>query len=102
MSQCVALLGDHRHQARLDNLLSGTIIRAAPLGTDRYSRAYWWDLAGHHDGLLLQEGRGVGQGETWGVLYGLEECATLMTALDARGVREKDLKAALEKVSHAR
>ncbi len=87
-----------RRQEALDRELERFIIRRAPLGLDRSHRAYWWGLAGHKEALLVsRQGDGHSHAE-WGVVGEAEELEALLEGLDVRGVREKDLKAALEKV----
>jgi len=98
-------------ETALDEQLSRYAVRRSPVGSDRYQRAYWWGLAGHRPGVMVQsdrrEGgddrglllrtRGLG-GEVWGVLSGRKEYDAFVEALDSRGVRERELKGALEKV----
>ncbi|KAL6772309.1 hypothetical protein ACKKBG_A29735 [Auxenochlorella protothecoides x Auxenochlorella symbiontica] len=64
-------------------------LRRSPLGLDRHHRCYWYGLAGLRSCLMVQDAEGC-----WGCLTDLD---TLLSGLDARGLREGGLLACLQK-----
>ncbi|KFM24030.1 DDT domain-containing protein [Auxenochlorella protothecoides] len=68
-------------------------LRRSPLGLDRHHRSYWYGLAGLRSCLMVQDAEGC-----WGCLTDLD---TLLSGLDARGLREGGLLACLQKQAAA-
>ncbi|KAG1656571.1 hypothetical protein FOA52_009059 [Chlamydomonas sp. UWO 241] len=85
-------------QEALETELDKLAVRRTPLGSDRLGRRYWWGLAGHKGGLLVETLEGGDGGSSSFALMGSEEqIESLIASLDARGVRESELKRALTK-----
>ena len=79
-----------RAQEALEAQLEKHSVRRSALGADRHHRRYWWGLAGHRPALMVEDAEGQ-----WAMLRTLGEVEALMESLDARGVREAALAAAL-------
>eukprot|EP00798_Chlamydomonas_sp_ICE-L_P032210 gene32210-16767_t len=80
-------------QDALEKELDKLAQRRAPLGSDRHHRRYWWGLAGQRSSLLVEDAEG-----RWLCIDTLAQVDELMAGLDTRGVRERDLKRALDSI----
>lgn len=106
----------------MEQQLERHLVRRQPLGMDRFSRAYWWGLAGDKGCLLVQGQENITdtvlpllreapqqqqqqQGlllphgpENWSVIEDAALVERLAGCLEQRGIRERDLRTALDKV----
>ncbi|GIM09378.1 hypothetical protein Vretimale_13247, partial [Volvox reticuliferus] len=80
-------------QEALERELDRCHIRRAPLGSDRHHRRYWWGLAGLKSLLLVEHRDGV-----WSAISTPEQLEAVIYSLDPRGIRESELRKAMERV----
>lgn len=81
-------------EAKYDAKLRRKAFRTEPLGLDRFYRRYWW-LRGTPGCIFVEDGT---NGNTIGVIAGQHVLDDLLTRLNRRGPRERELYRALQRV----